>query len=254
MKFQPLSLALLLLVTFTATAVAQKTDPPKSDSDPKAEASKIPAPPTITDKSTPIELAKAALAALGGDNFKKLKSSFVTGSANLYAPNQAQSIPATFAMAMAGDKVRVDISSSQMPGFKQIYDGQRSFSTLPGIEIPPPSKFGLPLLGKLDQPGYAVSAIPDRKKLRGFRITDPEGNTTDYYIDPTTARVSEYVIPWQGYTFGSSISKFAEVDGVLVPMNFSQRFEMPMGAYFAEYKVKTVKLNGPISDDVFVIQ
>jgi hypothetical protein len=254
MKFQPLSLALLLLVTFTATAVAQKTDPPKSDGDPKAEAGKIPAPPAITDKSTPMDLAKAALASMGGDNFKKLKSSFVTGSANLYAPNQAQSIPATFAMAMAGEKVRVDISSSQMPGFKQIYDGQKSFSTLPGIEIPPPSKFGLPLLGKLDQPGYAVSAIPDKKKLRGFRITDPEGNTTDYYIDPVTARVSEYVIPWQGYTFGSSISKFAEVDGVLVPMNFSQRFEMPMGAYFAEYKVKTVKLNGPISDDVFVIQ
>ncbi|HEX3146246.1 MAG TPA: hypothetical protein VHQ64_19890, partial [Pyrinomonadaceae bacterium] len=237
-----------------SSAVAQKTDPPKSEGEGKAEVSKISAPPAITDKSTPMDLAKAALASMGGDNFKKLKSTFVTGSANLYAPNQAQSIPATFAMAMAGEKVRVDISSSQMPGFKQIYDGQRSFSTLPGIEIPPPSKFGLPLLGKLDQPGYAVSAIPDKKKMRGFRITDPEGNTTDYYLDPTTARVSEYVIPWQGYTFGSSISKFAEVDGVLVPMNFTQRFEMPQGAYFAEYKVKTVKLNGPISDDVFVIQ
>jgi hypothetical protein len=254
MKSYALALALFLLVTFTSSAVAQKTDPPKAEGDAKAEVSKIPAPPAITDKSTPMELAKAALASMGGDNFKKLKSSYVTGSANLYAPNQAQSIPANFAMAMAGEKVRVDISSAQMPGFKQIYDGQRSFSTLPGIEIPPPSKFGLPLLGKIDQPGYVVSAIPDKKKLRGFRITDPEGNTTDYYIDSTTARVSEYVIPWQGYTFGSSISKFAEVDGVLVPMSFSQRFEMPMGAYFAEYKVKTVKLNGPIGDDVFVIQ
>ncbi len=251
MKSYATILALLLIVTFTSSALAQKTDPPK---DAKAEASTIPAPPSITDKSTPMELARAALAALGGDNFKKLKSSFVTGSASLYAPNQAQSIPATFAMATAGEKVRVDISSPQMPGFKQIYDGQRSFSTLPGVEIPPPSKFGLPLLGKIDQPGYVVSAIPDKKKMRGFRIADPEGNTTDYYIDPTTARVSEYVIPWQGYTFGSSISKFAEVDGVLVPMSFSQRFEMPMGAYFAEYKVKTVKLNGPIGDDVFVIQ
>jgi hypothetical protein len=37
-------------------------------------------------------------------------------------------------------------------------------------------------------------------------------------------------------------------------MSFSQRFEMPVGAYFAEYKVKTVKLNGPIGDDVFMIQ
>ena len=254
MKSYALGLAFLLLITFTSTTVAQKTDPPKSEGEAKAEASKIPAPPAITDKSTPMDLAKAALASMGGDNFKKLKSSFVTGSANLYAPNQANSIPGKFAIAMAGDKVRVDVDAQPIIVFKQIYDGQRSFSTLPGIEIPPPSKFGLPLLGKLDQPGYAVSAIPDKKKMRGFRITDPEGNTTDYYLDPATARVSEYIIPWQGYTFGSSISKFAEVDGVLVPMSFSQRFEMPVGAYFAEYKVKTVKLNGPIGDDVFMIQ
>ena len=254
MKSYALGLAFLLLITFTSTTVAQKTDPPKSEGEAKAEASKIPAPPAITEKSTPMDLAKAALASMGGDNFKKLKSSFVTGTANLYAPNQAGSIPGKFAIAMAGDKVRVDVDAQPIIVFKQIYDGQRSFSTLPGIEIPPPSKFGLPLLGKLDQPGYAVSAIPDKKKMRGFRITDPEGNTTDYYIDPATARVSEYIIPWQGYTFGSSISKFAEVDGVLVPMSFSQRFEMPVGAYFAEYKVKTVKLNGPIGDDVFMIQ
>jgi hypothetical protein len=155
---------------------------------------------------------------------------------------------------MAGDKVRVDVNAQPIIVFKQIYDGERSFSTLPGIEIPAPSKFGLPVLAKFDQPGYKVSAIPDKKKLRGFRIVDPDGNTTDYYIDPATARVSEYIIPYQGYTFGSTISKFAEVEGVLIPMSFTQRFEMPQGAYFAEYKVKSVKLNGPISDDVFMIQ
>jgi len=220
----------------------------------KAEATAIPAPPPITDKSTPTELAKAALAALGGDNFKKMKSSYMTGSANLYAPNQAGSIPGSFAIAMAGDKVRVDVNAQPIIVFKQIYDGERSFSTLPGIEIPAPSKFGLPVLAKFDQPGYKVSAIPDKKKLRGFRIVDPDGNTTDYYIDPATARVSEYIIPYQGYTFGSTISKFAEVEGVLIPMSFTQRFEMPQGAYFAEYKVKSVKLNGPIADDVFMIQ
>ena len=254
MKLYPLSLAVLLLVTFTSSAVAQKTDPPKSEGEAKAEVSKIPAPPPITDKSTPMDLAKAALAAMGGDNFKKMKSSYVTGSANLYAPNQAGSIPGKFAIATAGEKVRVDVDAQPVIFFKQIYDGQRSFSTMPGIEIPPPSKFGLPLLAKLDQSGYTVSAIPDRKKMRGFRIVDSEGNTTDFYIDPANGRVSEYIIPYQGYTFGSSISKFAEVDGVLVPVNFSQRFEMPQGAYFAEYKVKSVKLNQPIGDDVFVIQ
>jgi len=255
MKNQALTLALFVLITSASSTLAQKTDPPKSGSAP-AEVSTIPAPPPITDKSTPMELARAALAAMGGDNFKKLKSSFVMGTASLYAPNSSQSMPATFAIASAGEKVRVDINGGQIGTFKQIYDGQRSFSSIPGVEIPPPSKFGLPILAKIDQPGYTISAIPDKKKMRGFRIADADGNTTDFFIDPATARVSEYVVPYQGYTFGSSISKFREVDGVLVPTNFTQRFEMGGGggAYFAEYKVKDVKLNQPIGDDVFVIQ
>jgi hypothetical protein len=251
MKSYPLGLALLLLFAFTSSALAQKTDPPK---DAKTESSSIPAAPSITDKSTPTELARAALAAMGGDNFKKMKSSFVMGSVNLYAPAQTQSIPGTFAIATAGDKVRVDINAAPAGMFKQIYDGQRSFSSIPGVEIPAPNKFGLPILAKFDQPGYTVTAIPDKKKSRGFRIADTDGNATDYYIDPATARVNEYVIPYQGYTFGSTISKFAEVDGVMIPMVFTQRFEMTMGAYFAEYKVKSAKVNQPIGDDVFVIQ
>src|ERR1043165_465513 len=148
MKSYAAVLALFLLVTFSSIAVAQKTDPPK---DSKAEvAGTIPAPPPITDKSTPMDLARAALAAMGGDNFKKMKSSFVTGSANLYAPNQTQSIPGTFAIATAGEKVRVDINAQPAFVFKDIYDGQRSVSNIPGIEIPPPSKFGLPALAKYD--------------------------------------------------------------------------------------------------------
>ena len=54
--------------------------------------------------------------------------------------------------------------------------------------------------------------------------------------------------------FGTENSKFLEVEGVLIPFNFSQRLETPQGAFFAEYKVKDVKLNQPIGDDVFVIQ
>jgi len=255
MRKYSLTVALFLLLVSYVPAFAQKTDPPKSINS-AAEASTIPAPPAITDKSTPQELAHAALAAMGGDNFKKMKSSFVMGTANLYAPNSSQSMPATFAIASAGDKVRVDINGGQIGTFKQIYDGQRSFSSIPGVEIPPPSKFGLPVLRKVDDPGYTISAIPDKKKMRGFRIADADGNATDFYLDPATGRVSEYVVPYQGYTFGSSISKFREVDGVLVPVNFTQRFEMGGGggAYFAEYKVKEVKLNQPIGDDVFVIQ
>jgi hypothetical protein len=201
-----------------------------------------------------MDLARAALAAQGGEKFKNLRSMMLFGSADLYAPNSTNSIPGKFYMVTAGEKVRIEIDARPLFNFKQIYDGQQSFSSLPGVQMPPASKFGLPVLAKYDQAGYTVSALPDKKKLRAFRIVDAEGNTTDFYIDPATARVMQYLIPYNGYMFGTENSKFREVDGVLVPINFTQRLEMTQGAFFAEYKVKDVKLNQPIGDDVFVMQ
>src|SRR5207302_6851964 len=124
----------------------------------------------ITANSTPIELARAALAAQGGDKFKNLKSMTLVGTADLYAPNSTQSVPGKFVMVVAGDRVRIDIDAAPIFKFKQVFDGQQSYSSIPGIQMPPASKFGLPVLGKFDQAGYTVSAIPDKKKLRGFRI------------------------------------------------------------------------------------
>jgi hypothetical protein len=80
---------------------------------------------------------------------------------------------------------------------------------MPGVSMPPASKFGLPVLAKYDQPGYTVSALPNDKKLRGFRIVDSEGNTTDFFIDLVTARVAKYLTPYNGYMFGVENSKFA---------------------------------------------
>lgn len=242
----------ILVLVLASSVSAQTTESAKSNGAPAKTAATIAAAPAITANSTPVELAQAALAAQGGDNFKKMKSMMMYGSANLYAPNQSQSLPGKFVMVTAGEKVRIDIDASPMFKFKQVYDGQQSYSSMPGITMPPASKFGLPVLAKYDQPGYTVSALANDKKLRGFRIVDSEGNTTDYYIDPVTARVMKYLTPYNGYTFGTENSKFAEVDGVLVPMSFSQRLESPQGAFFAEYKVKEVKLNQPIGDDVFV--
>ena len=245
----------VFLILFGAAAMAQGPDAAKSNSatgTPSTNA--IAAAPAITASSTPLELARAALAAQGGDKFKNLKSTMLVGTVDLYPPNTIQSTPGKFVMITVGDKMRIDIEAVGMPKFKQVYDGQRSYSSIPGAEMPPLSKVGLPMLGKFDQPGYKVSALPDKKKLRGFRVVDPEGNTTDFYLDPANGRVMQYLIPSTNFTFGTEHSKFKEVEGVLIPFNFSQRLEIQQAAFFAEYKVKDVRLNQPIADDVFVIQ
>src|SRR6185295_19432275 len=89
--------------------------------------------------------------------------------------------------------------------------------------------------------------------LRAFRIVDPEGYTTDFYIDPTNGRVMSFLLYYGGLTLGTENSKFKDIEGVLVPTSFSQKFEMPMGAFFAEFSAKEVKINQPLGDDAFAI-
>ena len=256
MKLILLSTALVLVTAVAALAqsASSSASAPAGNNSPAPAASAIPAAPAINANSSPTELARAALAAQGGDKFKNLKNAWLTGTVNLYAPNSAQSIPGKFSLVTAGPKMRLDVDASPAFKFKQIYDGQQSYSSIPGVQMPPADRFGLVVLTKFDQTGYTVTALADKKKLRGFRITDSEGNSTDFYLDVATGRVMQYLIPYNGYTFGFENSKFKEFEGVLVPVNYTQRLEMPQGAFFAEYHVKDVKLNQQLGDDVFVIQ
>ena len=243
------SLALsICLIGFGATICAQEHGPAKTSA-PAATAPAV----VITPESTPMDLAKAAFTAQGGEKFRAVQNVMLRGSASLYAPNSSQSIPGSFSLITANDKLRVEIDARPVFVFKQVYDGQQSYSSMPGVELPPLSKFGMSVLSKFDQPGYKVSAIPNKKKLRGFRISDPEGYTTDFYIDATNGRVMEFSLTYNNYTFGTANDKFKEFEGILIATNFSQRFEMAQGAFFAEYNVKEVKLNQALGEDVFAI-
>lgn len=237
---------LLLLLGGTEAQEQSKTAPSTNNGGATAASA-------ITANTPPVELARAAFKAQGGEKLRALKNMILRGSVDLYPPNSTFAIPGGFLLVTAGDKVRLEIDARPAISFKQIFDGQQSYGSIPGVEVPPPSKFGLSALAKFDQPGLTVSAIPDKKKLRGFRIADEQGNTTDFYIDPANARVMSFIIPYGNYTFGTEHKKFKEVEGVLVPSSFTQRLEMPQGAFFAEFSVKEIKLNQTFGDEVFAI-
>ncbi|MDQ2855660.1 MAG: hypothetical protein M3R68_04985 [Acidobacteriota bacterium] len=249
-RFLSLFALISLVLCLAITGLAQTEGPAKGGTATPANGSATVA---ITATTTPVELARAAFAAQGGEKFKNVTSMVLIGTVDLYAPNSTQSIPGKFVMVTAGDKMRIDIDARPAVSFKNVYNGQQSYSSMPGVTLPPMSKFGPAVLAKFDQPGYTVTALPDKKKQRAFRIADAEGNATEFYVDAATGRVMTFLIPFNGYTFGTEIKKTKDFEGVLIPYNFTQRLEMPQGAFFAEYSVKDVKLNQPVGDDVFSI-
>src|SRR6266508_3735438 len=113
MKIYTPTLFVLLLIV--SAAFGQGPEAAKSAGPGAPNTSIIPAAPGITANSTGLELARAALAAHGGDKFKNLKSMVLIGSVNVYPPNSAQSVPGKFVMVSVGDMVWIDIDELGMP-------------------------------------------------------------------------------------------------------------------------------------------
>ncbi|HEY9401301.1 MAG TPA: hypothetical protein VIQ24_01315 [Pyrinomonadaceae bacterium] len=265
MKFAPHVVAITRRITFAlclctvASGVAGgqekpsgKTDAPAKTATAASAAQAAVKTSVITPSMTPAELARAAFNAQGGEKFRKLKNMMLTGSVDLYAPNSTQSLTGRFGMIVAGDKLRQDVQSP-IVSFQLIFDGEQSYSSMRGMNPPPLTKFGIHVLAKFDQPGYAITALPDKKKERAFRITDAEGNSTDYYVEAATGRVRRFEIPYNSMTYIFEYKGFRELDGVLVPTSFAQKLAAPQGDFIAEFKVKEVKLNQELPDDAFKI-
>lgn len=205
---------------------------------------------------TPLELAKAALLAHGGDKFKNMKTLVVIGTADI-SGSPTMTFPAPFVMTYSGDKYRLEMTTPFLQ-FKQIYDGEQTYSSAGEISLPPINRLGLPLLPKMEETDFTVSALPDAKKKKaGFRITSPEGYYTDFYVDEKTGQIKSYEASYEikGKTVTTSveIDKLREVEGVKVPEKYAQRFEMNGLTIYANFKAKDILVNSTVADDVFIM-
>lgn len=244
---------LLFIFVFAAGVFAQKDDKPKKDAQ---EKEKTTAAVKISKTSTPMELARAAIAAHGGDKFKNMKSLIVRGSAEI-SGSPTQVIPATFDTIFSGEKYRLEIINPMQP-FKQVYDGQQTYSSMPNFQLPPLNRLGMPLLPKIETEGFTVTELPEKGKKFGFRITAPEGFYTDFFLDEKNGQVKSYSAKYdvrgREITTAVEIDKLREVEGILIPEKYSQRFELGQITMYANFKAKDILVNTAIADDVFTLK
>lgn len=242
---------LFIAIIIAATNVfAQKDTKTVADTKSKTE--------TIKTDDNLLETAKLALAAHGGDKFKTMKSLVIKGSVDITASNFPQAIPATFDTVYAGEKYRMEIKNPFQP-FKQVYDGEQTLSNMQGgFNLPPLNRLGLPLLAKVGEKDFVVSALPeDKKKKKGFRLTAPDGFFTDFYLDEKTNQIkgydSNYDINGRSVTTSVAIDKYRTIDGVVIPEKYVQRFDLGQMTIYAEFKAKEVLVNSELAADVFTL-
>jgi hypothetical protein len=210
--------------------------------------------PGGSEKTTPEDIAKAAVAAHGGDKFKQMKSLLVAGTVDV-AGSPTYVIPATFRFITAGERYMFELNNPISP-LKQVFDGKQTYSS--GYQLPPMTSLGFPLLARAGDTGYRVTALPDaRKKKKGFRITTPDGFYTDFFVDEKSGQIrgyeSSYDINGQIATTSVAIDDFQTVEGIVVPKKYSQRFDLGQMTAYANFNTKQILVNSAIGDDVFTM-
>lgn len=232
--------ALLLIVCVSISA-----QPAVNAKDPKPGAANLEAE----------SLAKAAFEAHGGDKLKKLKTLVIRGSVNVTSSAFPQAIAGGFSTVISGVKYILDIQTP-FQSLKQVFDGEYTKSSLPGITLPPVTSLGFPMLPHLGENGYAVTPLSDaKKKGKGFRITAPDGFFSDFLIDENTKLIKAYESSYEfnGRTFTTSVEvdKNSIVDGLTIPERYSQRFDLGGLTAYSSFKAKEILVNSPIDDAVF---
>lgn len=244
-----LALAFLALV-LVISGFAQQGEKPKADEKVKADTAKA-------DNAAAGELAKSVIGAHGGDKLKALKTIIIKGTVDITSSAIPQVIPATFASIISGEKYRLEINNPFQP-MKQIYDGRDTFSSVQGFSFPPVTRIGFPVLSRIGDTGYTVTALPDTaKKKKGFRLTSPEGYVTDFYVDEKTNLLkgfdSSYDVGGRTVTTSSEIDKYKTIDGVVIPEKYVQRFDLGQMTAYSDFKAKEIVLNGEVPDDYFAM-
>ncbi len=234
-----------VLVMFAMSTIAQPGTPAKPGSGDKATA--------VAD--TPLDTAKAALAAHGGDKLKKMRSLITKGAADLNVMGQL--MPGAFSTAISGEKYYFEINA-QIQSMKQIYDGRDTYSSVPGFSLPPITSLGFPLLPHVGDAGYVISANGNgKKKGKGFRVTTPDGFYTDFFVDDKTGQIkayeSSYNVGERVITTSVEIDEFQTVDGIVVPKKYSQRIDLGQMTAYAVFKTKDILINSTIDDSAFAI-
>lgn len=86
-------------------------------------------------------------------------------------------------------------------------------------------------------------------------MTSPEGYYTDFYLDEKTNQIkgydSIYNINGRSVSTSVEIDKCRDVEGVLIPEKYAQRFDTEQLTVYANFKAKEISVNSVVPDGVF---
>lgn len=246
-------IAMTLLVFLPASQLASLGQIKASDKKATAVSSAIDMKPAPSKAAT--DLARSTYSHQGGEKFRNLKSYTLNGTGIAISPFFPEPVPTRFNMIVTNDRIRIDMFVS-FGTITIINNGKQFYNLVNGNQasfgLPSPAKFGLNVLANFDRPGYQVSVLSEAKQDPAFRVTDAEGNSTDFFVDSKTGLVKRSAYKFNKLDQEWQFSDFKAIEGVPIPQNFVIKTETPDGPFVMSFKVNDTKINQTVSDNTFI--
>jgi zinc protease len=217
------------------------------------------APVSGADRNRAREILGRVREAMGGKAFLEQRSQISKGTGTLTAPGMPQPMPlqsvVVYEVFPAKTRTELGLPMGQMI---QAFDGQVGWVSMMGQvqeqtqQMSQDQYYGLNMLRTFDQAGYEVRPLADAevdgKKVQVVAVSDPQGHTTRFSIDPENHRVVKTAFDTPGGTSETVYTDYRPVAGVQVAHTVTA---LQNGTPMVELKITEVQVNAAVDEALF---
>jgi YD repeat-containing protein len=217
------------------------------------------APVSDADGNRAREILGRAREAMGGKAFVEQRSQVSKGTGTLSPPGMPQPLPiqsvVVYEVFPAKTRTELGLPMGQMI---QVFDGQIGWVSMAGQvqdmtqQMSQDQHYGLNMLRKFDQAGYEVRPLADAevngKKVQVVAVSDAQGHTTRFSIDPESHRVVKTAYDTPGGASETVYADYRPVAGVQVAHTVTA---LQNGTPMVELKLSEVQVNAAVDEALF---
>jgi len=217
------------------------------------------APASDADRARARELLGRAREAMGGKAFVEQRSQVSKGTGTLFAPGMPQPLPvqsvAVYEVFPAKTRTELSLPMGQMV---QVFDGQNGWVSMAGQiqdmtqQMSQDQYYGLNMLRRFDQTGYEVRPLADAevngKKVQVAAVSDAQGHTTRFSIDPESHLVVKTAYDAPGGASETVYTDYRPVHGVQVAHTVTV---LQNGTPMVELKASEVQVDAAVDEALF---
>lgn len=219
----------------------------------------IAGPVSNAERARAMAILEATIRVLGGDAFIHQKSQITRGTGTISPPGAAQEIPVPSIVnyTVLPEKMRMEFALP-FGTLVQGFNGQIGWMSMAGqvrdqtAQMKESSKYGFQVLRQIHQPGYRVRPLADAEVAGTpalvVAVSDAEGHTTEFFIDPHTHLVLKTRYRVRGQQLEETYAEYQAVDGIQVPHRVTI---FQNGVKLFAFSVGEVEINPDIDESLF---